>query len=83
MRRLSGDAEAVESPVGSLPAEGEIDVADLDVTDEQMAELFAINAESWLAECDLTQEYYAQFGDRVPAELYEQLGALRDRLATA
>ena len=83
VRRLSGDAEAVESPVGSLPAEGEIDVADLDVTDEQMAELFAINAESWLAECDLTQEYYAQFGDRVPAELYEQLRALRDRLATA
>ena len=83
VRRLSGDAEAVESPVGSLPAEGEIDVADLDVTDEQMAELFAVNAESWLAECDLTQEYYAQFGDRVPAELYEQLRALRDRLATA
>ncbi len=83
VRRLSGDAEAVESPVGSLPAEGEIDVADLDVTDEQMAELFAINAESWLAECDLTQEYYAQFGDRVPAELYEQLRALRDRLTTA
>ncbi|HAN70396.1 MAG TPA: hypothetical protein DCQ36_02240, partial [Actinobacteria bacterium] len=53
------------------------------VTDEQMAELFAIDPVTWLAEADLTEEYFAQFGDRVPQELTAQLAALRERLASA
>lgn len=83
VRRLTGEGQAVESPVGSLPAEGEIDISELDVTPEQFAELFAITPQSWLAECDLTEEYYAMFGDKVPAELNAQLAGLRDRLANA
>ncbi len=83
VRRLTGEADAVESPVGSLPAEGEIDISELDLTADQFAELFAITPDSWLAECDMTQEYYAMFGDRVPAELNAQLVALRERLTTA
>ncbi len=83
VRRLTGEADAVESPVGSLPAEGEIDISELDLTAEQFAELFAITPDSWLAECDMTQEYYAMFGDKVPAELNAQLAALRERLTTA
>ena len=70
----------METPVGRIPAEGEIDVDGLDISAEQMAELFAINPASWLAETDLTDEYYAKFGDRVPAQLREQLAALRARL---
>jgi len=83
VRRLTGEAGAVESPVGSLPAEGEIDISELDLTAEQFEELFAITPDSWLAECDMTQEYYAMFGDKVPAELNAQLAALRERLTTA
>ena len=80
VRRVEGEADAVETPVGRIPAEGEIDVDGLDISAEQMAELFAINPASWLAETDLTDEYYAKFGDRVPAQLREQLAALRARL---
>jgi len=83
VRRLTGEAQAVESPVGSLPAEAEIDISELDLTADQFAELFAITPDSWLAECDMTQEYYAMFGDKVPAELNAQLAALRERLTTA
>jgi phosphoenolpyruvate carboxykinase (GTP) len=45
-----------------------------------MAELFAIDPASWLAEADLTEEFFAQFGDRVPAALRGQLDGLRERL---
>jgi phosphoenolpyruvate carboxykinase (GTP) len=83
VRRLTGEGQAVESPVGALPAEGEIDISELDLTAEQFAELFAITPDSWLAECDMTQEYYAMFGDKVPTELNAQLAALRERLTTA
>lgn len=80
VRRTVGAAEAVDTPVGRIPDEGELDLEGLDVPAAHMAELFAIDPASWLAEADLTEEYYAQFGDRVPRELYAQLEALRTRL---
>ncbi len=83
VNRLSGKAEAVDTPIGRIPAAGALNTVGLDLSEEKLAELFAVNAESWLAETDLTQEYYAEFGDRVPAELNNQLQGLRDRLKSA
>ncbi len=83
VNRLSDKAEAVDTPIGRVPAPGALNTVGLDITDAQLAELFAVNADSWLAETDLTQEYYAGFGERVPAELNEQLQGLRDRLKNA
>ena len=53
------------------------------MTDDQLAELFKIDPVTWLAESNLTEEYFDQFGDRVPAELRGQLAALRERLQQA
>jgi phosphoenolpyruvate carboxykinase (GTP) len=78
--RLTGDAQAVDTPIGRLPAPGELDLAGLDLPDDVVAELFAVDADSWLAEADLTQEYYAKFGDHVPDALHAQLADLRTRL---
>ena len=83
VRRVAGDAEAVETPIGRIPADGELDLEGVDISPDQAAELFAVNADSWLAEADLTEEYYAKFGDRVPAQLRGQLDALRSRLQQA
>ena len=80
VNRLSDKAEAVDTPIGRIPAPGALNTEGLDITEGQLAELFAVNADSWLAETDLTQAYYAEFGDRVPAELNAQLQGLRDRL---
>jgi len=80
VRRTEGEAEAVDTPLGRIPAPGEIDMSGLDLSPEQEAELFAINADMWRAEADLTEDYYGQFGDRVPPALREQLAALRERL---
>jgi phosphoenolpyruvate carboxykinase (GTP) len=83
VNRLSDKADAVDTPIGRIPAPGALNTAGLDLSEEKLAELFAVNADSWLAETDLTQEYYAEFGDRVPAELNNQLQGLRDRLNNA
>ena len=80
VNRLSGDADAVDTPIGRIPAPGALNVEGLDVSEAGMDELFAIDAQSWLAEADLTEEYYAEFGDRVPAEMNAQLQGLRERL---
>ena len=80
VNRLSGKAEAVDTPIGRIPTPGELNTDGLEITEAQLADLFAVDADSWLVETKLTEEYYAEFGDRVPAELNAQLQGLRDRL---
>jgi phosphoenolpyruvate carboxykinase (GTP) len=83
VRRVSGHAEAVDSPIGRMPAPGELHLEGLDLPAEDVEALFEIHPDSWLAEADLTEEYFAKFGDRVPAELHAQLDQLRARLTDA
>ncbi len=80
VERVTGKAEAVETPLGYLPASGAIDTNGLDVTEEQMAELLNVDAEEWLREIDSIREHYARFGDRLPTALSEELAALETRL---
>ena len=81
VRRSEGEAEAVDTPLGRIPAPGELDMSGLELSPEQEAELFAVNPVTWRTEADLTEEYYAKFGDRVPPALRQQLAALRERLS--
>ena len=80
VERVTGKADAVETPLGYLPASGAIDTNGLDVTEEQMAELLNVDAEEWLREIDSIREHYARFGERLPAALSEELAALEARL---
>jgi len=80
IRRIEGRADAVETPIGRLPVLSEMDLDGVDITEADLEELFRLDPESWMAEADLTEEYFAQFDDRVPTELRDQLQGLRNRL---
>jgi phosphoenolpyruvate carboxykinase (GTP) len=75
------EAGAIETPIGFVPSEGAIDTAGLDLDDETMAKLLAVNAEAWRAEIPLIEEHYAALGERLPNELTEELHELEKRLA--
>ncbi|MDR2253011.1 MAG: phosphoenolpyruvate carboxykinase (GTP) [Bifidobacteriaceae bacterium] len=81
--RVLGEAGSVKTPIGQLPLPDEFNVEGLDLPEGALAQLFAIDPEAWLAEADLTEEYFAQFGERLPAALTGQLVALRERLEAA
>lgn len=83
IERVEGRVGAIETPIGHIPEEGDLFVEGIDVSDEEMAELFAVDAESWLTECDLTEEYFEMFGDNVPQSLRDELAGLRARLEVA
>ena len=83
IKRLDSEVDADDTAIGRLPAAGSLNFDGLDLTEEQAADLFAIDPVTWLAESDLTEEYFDKFGDRVPAELREQLASLRARLQEA
>ena len=80
VERVSGKGEAVETPIGYLPAPGAVDISGLDVTDEQMEELSHVDTEEWLNEIALIREHYERFGERLPKVLSDELDALEARL---
>ena len=80
VERVTGKAEAVDTPIGYLPAPGAIDTNGLDVTEEQMEELLKVDVQEWLNEIGSIREHYERFGDRLPAVLSEELAALEARL---
>ena len=83
VRRLEGQVPARESPIGRIPAEGDLNVDGTDVTEVALAKLFAVDRASWLAEADLTDEFFGQFGSKVPPALRAELASLRYRLRTS
>ncbi|MGO2642031.1 phosphoenolpyruvate carboxykinase (GTP) [Brevibacterium aurantiacum] len=81
--RVTGTADAAESPLGLTPVEGGLDTEGLDFTDEQLRKALAIKPEEWETELGLIEEWYEQLGDSVPAELRAEVDNLRDRLGLA
>ena len=78
--RCEGKADAVDSPIGYLPTEGAIDTTDLDITPEVLKELLSVDKDVWMEDVKDQKEYFAQFGDRLPAEISKQLETLESNL---
>jgi phosphoenolpyruvate carboxykinase (GTP) len=81
--RLEGRVDGIDSPLGVLPKPEDLNLTGLELPSDKLAELFRVEKESWLEECELTDEYFDMFGDRVPVELEDELSGLRNRLANA
>lgn len=81
LARCEGTVEAVKAPIGYLPKAEDINIEGLeDVTLDTVRELLSIDHENWLADVENIKEFYAFIGDRVPAELYEELALLEANL---
>ena len=80
--RVKGAGDAVETPIGLLPAQGAIDTDGLDIEEDALRELFRVDIEEWRQEIASIEEHYAVFGDRLPEELRDELRALEKRLST-
>ena len=69
------------TPIGYVPKPEDINIEDLDgVTVDTIRDLLSVDVESWKADCENIKAFYEQIGDRVPAELHEELNALIARL---
>jgi phosphoenolpyruvate carboxykinase (GTP) len=81
--RLEGTQSSVESPIGSLPAEGALNVEGLELDEQALTELFRVDPIAFGHEADDIEAFFTTFGDRLPPELSRQLDLLRSRLAAA
>jgi len=80
VERIEGQAAAVETPIGHVPAPGALDVDGLDMSDEALAQALAVDPEEWKAEIPQIQEWFEKFGDDLPAVLWTELDGLKARL---
>jgi phosphoenolpyruvate carboxykinase (GTP) len=78
--RCAGTADAVETPIGLVPAQGALDLSGLPLSDEETTELLRVDAAEWLAEADSIAEHFARF-DRLPTALADELERLSGELA--
>ena len=79
-RRCDGESEVVESSAGLLPAPGEIDTEGLDLAPDALDRLLQADPEGMRRGLPQLTEHLAVLGDRLPAELRDQLAALKRRL---
>jgi phosphoenolpyruvate carboxykinase (GTP) len=79
-RRCNGESEVVATPIGNVPAPGELNVDGLGMEDDAMAELLAVDTEALAAELPQVEEHLAKF-DNLPAEVQAHLDKLKAKLA--
>jgi phosphoenolpyruvate carboxykinase (GTP) len=79
-RRCAGEGETVETPIGLVPAAGDINTDGLDLSDEAMQRLLAVDDDALRAQLPQVEQHLAQFGDDLPDEIRRQLEALKERL---
>lgn len=83
VRRAAGEVEAIDGVTGRYPKFEDFNLEGLDIDEAQWAKLFEIDPAAWSAEMDDTEEYFSQFGDKLPAAITEQLAKFRARIADA
>jgi phosphoenolpyruvate carboxykinase (GTP) len=79
--RVSGEGKAVKTPIGYMPTSDAIDTVGLNVNADDMAELLKVNKDEWLKEVESIRKHYANYGEKMPKELFAQLDALEKRLS--
>jgi phosphoenolpyruvate carboxykinase (GTP) len=82
VERLQGRAEARDTPIGRVPADGALDLAGLTLSAEAAELLRCVDPAVWREEAALIPAFYERFGERLPPELWAQYEALVARLGS-
>ncbi len=79
--RCEGKADAVETPIGFVPKAEDIDLEGLDFDIDTLKSILEVDKDLWAKEAEGIEEFYGKFGDKLPAELRNQLHTLKENLA--
>ena len=79
--RCEGKADAVETAIGYVPNAEDINIDGLkDFNIETLKSILEVDKDLWRAEIAGIEEFYAKFGDKLPAKLSEELETLKANL---
>jgi len=78
--RVEEKVGAVETPIGYMPKEGDLDLTGLKIAPDDFKELMHVSREAFRSDLKDAEAYFSKFGDRMPEKLKQQLAAARKRL---
>lgn len=78
--RCEESVEAIETPIGLEPNPEDINTEGLNMDINVIKELLEVDNDLWKIEAENIENFYSQFGDRIPNELNNQLDKLKYRL---
>ena len=77
--RVKGEASAVETPIGFLPGDADLNLDGVTLSDEAKDKLFGFEQAGWQAEIASIGEYLDEYGPRMPQALKDE----QQRIASA
>ena len=81
LKRVTGQAGAVETPVGNLPKPGDLNTEGLDLDPATLEQLITIDRAGWKAEMESIGEYLDSYGERTPHALKAERAKIAAQLA--
>jgi phosphoenolpyruvate carboxykinase (GTP) len=82
LERVAGAGKATDTPIGFVPTLDAIDTTRLEIDDETMREVLAVDSDAWREEIPLIEKHFGYIGARLPHEIRDQLADLEKRLVS-
>lgn len=79
--RVAGKVDAIDTPIGKMPKDGDLDIKGLKIDDADMKELMRVDVDAWKNELEGIGKHFDSFGNRMPDRLRKQLDELKKRLS--
>ena len=79
IKRVDGKADAVETPIGNLPKDGDLNLDGIALSDEARTKLFGYDRSGWQSEFASIGDYLREYGPRMPDALIDE----QQRIASA
>jgi phosphoenolpyruvate carboxykinase (GTP) len=80
LARCRGEVDAVRTPIGYVPRPEDLDLTGLKISRAKLKKLLEVKKEDWFEEIESIAEFFKQFNQRLPIEMWAQLDALKRRL---
>ena len=82
IKRCEGEVEADDTAIGYIPNAEDINIAGLEgeVSLDSLKQILDVDKALWADEAEGIAEFYAKFGDKLPAELKAELETLKNNL---
>jgi phosphoenolpyruvate carboxykinase (GTP) len=81
INRCSGQVQARETAIGSVPHISDININGLDAGISELEALLEVDTAAWSEEIEQIREYLQQYGDRLPERLLQELNKVTAQLA--
>jgi phosphoenolpyruvate carboxykinase (GTP) len=80
LERIEGAAEAVETPIGYVPAANALTLDGLKIDKTTVNELLRVEPADWTEELGATRKFFEKFTSQLPGELWHEHQQLQERI---